>query len=81
MEALAPLQALGLQWPTPAYLFGAIVFGLVGLVAFRSGRRNGRPLRAGLGVVLMLYPYFVSPTWLLYVVGLALCAGFWFDRS
>ena len=27
----------------------------------------------------MLYPYLVSQTWALYALGLALCAGIWWD--
>jgi hypothetical protein len=67
--------------PSPAYLLGAIVFGLVGLAAFRHGRKAGRPKRLWIGVVLMLYPYLVSRTWLLYAVGAALCAGLLLDRD
>ena len=81
MNEMQALQSLGLQWPSPAYLFGAIVFGLVGLVAFRRGRRLGRWPTMGLGVALMVYPYAVSRTWLLYAVGIALCAGLFFDRG
>jgi len=29
----------------------------------------------------MLYPYAISQTWLLYVAGVALCAGLFFDRG
>lgn len=81
MDELAALQSMGLELPGPAYLFGAIVFGLVGLVAFRRGRKAGRRTTTWLGVALMLYPYAVSATWLLYAVGLALCAGLWLDRG
>jgi hypothetical protein len=81
MDVLSTLQALGIELPTPAYIFGAIVFGLVGLAAFRSGRKTGRRLTLWLGVALMVYPYVVSPTWLLYAVGAALCAGVYFDRA
>ena len=32
-----------------------------------------------IGVGLMVYPYLVSATWLLYVAGVALCAAlYWF---
>lgn len=81
MDELAALQSMGLVLPSPAYLIGAVAFGLVGLVAFRRGRRAGRRPTIWLGVALMLYPYAVSATWLLYAVGLALCAGLWFDRG
>lgn len=79
-EALKTAQSLGLTLPTPAYLFGAIVFGLVGLVAWRIGRKQERPRTLWLGVTLMLYPYLVSQTWLLYTLGVALCAAVWWDR-
>jgi len=75
MNELAALQSLGLELPSLAYVAGAIGFGLVGLVAFRRGRRSGRPRMTWLGVALMLYPYAISRTWLLYAVGVALCAG------
>ena len=79
MNELSSLQALGLELPSPAYLLGAILFGLVGLAALRSGRRSGRRRTLWSGVALMVYPYAVSQTWLLYAVGAALCAGIYID--
>jgi hypothetical protein len=81
MDTLSAMQSLGLELPSPAYIFGAIVFGLIGWAAFRYGRKNGRKLTLWLGVVLMIYPYAVSNTWLMYAVGLALCAGIFLDRG
>ena len=52
----------------------------MGMIAFRHGRRSSRPATLGLGVVLMFYPYFISNTVALYLVGAALCAGIWFDH-
>ena len=75
MEALHSLQLLGLELPSPAYIVGAIVFGIIGLVAFRYGRKSHQRLTMWLGVALMFYPYAVSGTWMLYAVGMALCAG------
>lgn len=55
-----------------------------------AGRRNpgqealgraGRPPSKWLGVDLMLYPYAIAQTWLLYVVGAALCVGVYIDRD
>jgi len=80
-DLLTSLQGLGLELPSPAYIFGALVFGLVGLVAFRHGRRSGRRVTLWAGVALMVYPYAVSSTWLLYAAGAALCAVIAFDRS
>ena len=80
MDELAALRSLGLDVPSPAYLFGAIVFGLVGWAAFRHGRKQQKPLTLWLGVALMLYPYAISRTWMLYAIGAALCAGLMLDR-
>jgi hypothetical protein len=80
VDELRTLQSLGLELPGPAYLFGAIVFGLVGIWAFRSGRKNARPRTLWLGVALMFYPYAVSSTWLLYAIGTGLCAAVFMDR-
>lgn len=81
MDELNQLQSLGFTLPSPTYIFGAIAFGLIGMVAFRHGRKRQQPLKVWLGVALMLYPYAVSLTWLMYVVGFALCAGLFIDRA
>ena len=79
MEDLNSLQSLGLSLPTPAYLAGAIIFGLLGLAAYSFGKRRARPYVRWLGVALMLFPYAISETWQLYLVGLLLCAAtYWF---
>jgi hypothetical protein len=72
-------QLLAFEWPSPTYIFGAIVFGLVGIVAWRRGRTlENRPAQ-WLGAALMLFPYAVSNTWLLYLVGTGLCAAVWWS--
>lgn len=81
MDDLAALRSLGIELPSPAYLIGAVVFGLIGLVAFRHGRKTGRRRTLWLGVALMFYPYAIAQTWLLYAVGIALCAGVYLDRD
>jgi apolipoprotein N-acyltransferase len=73
MNELKNLEALGLVLPSPAYIAGAIVFGIAGLVAYRRGRKTQRPPLTWTGVALMLYPYVISDTWLLWLVGAALC--------
>ena len=79
MDELSALQALGLELPSPAYIFGAIVFGVIGFAAFRYGRKHERGTTLWLGVALMAYPYAVSRTWVLYAVGVALCVGIYLD--
>jgi hypothetical protein len=69
------LQSLGLELPDAAYIIGSIIFGLIGFVAFRQGRKRGHKPYLWLGLVLMLYPYLISNTWLLYAVGVGLCVA------
>jgi hypothetical protein len=80
MDELSALQSLGLTLPSPSYLFGVVAFGLVGWAAYRRGKKAQRPRTKWLGVALMLYPYAVSRTWLLYLVGAVLCAGLYADQ-
>jgi ABC-type multidrug transport system permease subunit len=80
-QNLEMLQSLGFTLPSPAYIVGVIIFSIVGIVAWGYGRRAKRPRTRWLGLALMLYPYIVSRTWLLYVVGAALTAAILFDRG
>jgi ABC-type Fe3+-siderophore transport system permease subunit len=73
MNELKVLESLGFVLPSPAFIFGAILFGLIGLVAFRRGRKSSRASITWAGVALMLYPYVISETWALWLVGIALC--------
>jgi hypothetical protein len=79
MDDLQTLQTLGFTLPTPAYLIGMLLFSLIGFAAFRYGGKRSNPPVRWIGLALMLYPYVVSDTLLLYVVGAALCGAiYWF---
>lgn len=73
MNDLTTLSALGLEWPSPTYLIGSILFGIVGYVAYRRGRKASRPPLTWGGVALMAYPIAISETWQLWAIGAALC--------
>lgn len=81
MDSLQTLQSLGITLPSPAYIVGAVLFGLIGFAVYRNGKRAGRRRSKWLGVALMFYPYAIAQTWLLYVVGVALCVGALIDRD
>lgn len=72
MNELKQLESLGIVLPTPAYLVGALLFGIIGWIAFRRGRKSSVAVLTWTGVALMLYPYGVSETWVLWLVGVAL---------
>ncbi|MDY7537364.1 hypothetical protein QN372_19435 [Undibacterium sp. RTI2.1] len=78
MDDLNTLSSLGLTLPTPAYLIGMILFSIIGIAAYRYGKKTSRTKTKWIAVGLMLYPYAVSDTWLLYIVGIALCAALYF---
>ena len=81
MDNLQDLQSLGFTLPSPAYILGAIVFGIIGFIAYRYGKKSQRKTTKWLGVALMVYPYAVSQTWLLYIAGITLCAWLFFEHS
>ena len=81
MDQVTQLNSMGMTLPSPAYLLGSLLFGLIGFAAFRYGKRMDLPYPKWLGVALMVYPYAISPTWLLYTIGAALCAGLYLLRA
>ena len=79
MGELNTLESMGFTLPSPVYLFGALMFGLIGFAAWRYGRKASLGMTKWLGVALMFFPYFIAETWLLYVVGVGLCIGIYFS--
>jgi hypothetical protein len=73
LNNLDSLGALALELPSPAYLSGSLVFGIIGYIVFRRGRKTSTPELTWTGVALMIYPYLVSQTWLLWLLGAAMC--------
>ena len=78
-EASGALGTLGLSLPTPAYLLGAVLFGINGWVAYRRGKTALNPMLRWTGLALMLYPYAISETWMLWAIGVALCGWVWWQ--
>lgn len=81
MQTIDTAQCLSWTLPTASYLFGSIVFSIIGFAAFRFGRKTQATNAMVIGAVLMLYPYFISATWLLYTVGAALSFALYFFRD
>lgn len=61
-------------------LFAGLVLGLIGLAAFRYHKRQLHVPGMLISVALMVYPYFVTASWALYVVGALLCAALYVFR-
>jgi len=80
MDELKMLQSLGLTLPTPAYIAGVFFFSIIGMAAYYYGKKASLKKPKWIGVALMLYPYAVSETWMLYLVGSGLCIALYVYR-
>ncbi len=81
MEELKTLENLGFAMPSAAYLVGAIIFSIIGYAAYRYGKKaEDAAATMWIGVTLMLYPYVVSETWMMYGVGICLCVALYVSR-
>ncbi len=62
-------------------IIAAILFGAVGFIAFAYGKKMSSWKPMAIGILLMVYPYFVSNTMATYLIGLGLCAALYFFRD
>ena len=80
MDSIEALESIGFTLPSPAYLIGAILFGIIGFAAYRYGKKASLSNLKWIGIGLILYPYVISETWLLYLVGSGLCVALYLFR-
>ena len=59
---------------TTSSLLWGMIFGSIGLGFFVYGKKQGAVVPLACGLALMIFPYFVSNTILLVVIGAALIA-------
>ena len=59
-------------------IIAGILFGGIGFVAFVYGKKTGSYRPMGLGLVLILYPYFIQNTIALYSIGVVLTVALFF---
>jgi hypothetical protein len=70
-----------MEMPSMSNLFAAILFGSIGFAAFIYGKKTMSWKAMVIGVALMVYPYFIGPTWLLYLIGAVLSASLFIFRD
>lgn len=63
-----------------SWMLWGLLFGSIGLGFFVYGRKQRRVVPLVCGLALMIYPYFVSSTFLLVIVGIVLMAVPYFVR-
>ena len=51
-----------------------LLFGAIGFVAFSYGKSSAKFLPMGIGITLMIYPYFIRSTFWVVMIGLGLSA-------
>ncbi|MFA5271226.1 MAG: hypothetical protein WC412_02660 [Candidatus Omnitrophota bacterium] len=57
---------------TIANIIGGILFGGIGFVALVYGKKQGSLKAMTIGALLLVYPYFVTNSILLYFIGIVL---------
>ena len=62
-------------------LVASLIFGSIGFIAFVYGKKQGAWPPMVIGILLMVYPYFIPGTTLMCVIGFALTAGLYFFRE
>ena len=63
-----------------ASLLWGLLFGSIGVGFFIYGKRQSMVVPLVCGLALIVYPYFVTGTWLLLLIGIALMAVPYFLR-
>jgi len=66
---------------SPSNLFAGLIFGSIGFVAFIYGKKIASFRPMVIGIVLMVYPYFISGTLFLYLIGIVLTVALYFWRG
>ena len=62
-------------------LIAGLIFGSVGFIAFAYGKKQASTKYMILGGILLAYPYFISNTVAVYVIGAVLTLALFFPRD
>ena len=62
-------------------IVAGFIFGIVGWYAIVHGNKEKKYRPMVIGLALMIYPYFVSNTFLSISIGIALCAALYYWRD
>lgn len=62
----------------PYSILAGFIFSTIGMGAFAYGRKLDLWQPRAIGLVLLIYPYFISNAWLLWGLGVGLLILLWF---
>lgn len=68
-EAISAMNGISALNFSPGYLLGSFVFGVIGFYMFRAGKKRINIKTTYCGIALMVYPVFISDTWLTWIIG------------
>ena len=71
-QGTADAASGGFQLPEPLSLVGMVLFSMLGMWAFKEGRREANIKQLLLGIALVGYPYFTPEPWQVWLIGIAL---------
>ncbi len=84
-EMNSTLSAYGINLSGPSFTFenimAGIIFGIIGMAALKYGHKERAYRPALIGITLIVYPYFISNTILLYCIGVAVTSLLYFWRE
>lgn len=61
----------------PGSLIAGLLVSSIGFVVFEYGRRMRRPPQVGIGLILLIFPYFVASVWVMLGIAVLLLAALW----
>jgi len=64
-----------------ASFIGSMIFGTIGFIAFVYGKKMQQYKTFGIGIALIAFPYFVSNTLCMYLIGTALTVSLFFFKD
>jgi len=70
-----------MELPSTSNMFASILFGTIGMAAFVYGKKAMSWKPMAIGGALMGYTFFVSQTWLIYLLGAGLSASLFVFRD
>jgi hypothetical protein len=80
VDELSQLENLNLDFSFSALMAG-FIFGVIGFYLFRHGKKRVHYPWILIGLVLMIYPLFVSGDLMNWGIGLVLCGAAYFMRG
>ncbi len=66
---------------TAGNLLASVIFSAIGLGAWIYGKKSALWKPMAIGVVLMVYPYFIAETWQMVLIGCGLTAALFVFRD